>query len=991
MDKILGIPAPGLMVGLLIALGLCLAVVAWVAWRRPVIFKLGARNIPRRRAQTTLIAIGLMLSTLIISAALGTGDTLDYSLTKDVYDNYGNVDVLVVQSPQFDAPYIDRSTKIEAGALTIVETALDGNGEVDGIMPLLEEHAPVQNLSKSQTEPDMVVIGIDPERLDEFGGLTATNGASIDFTTVGAGEVVLSEMAAEKLDAVVGDVVAVFYENTPHELTVVGIAEDGYLSGYRRGREDYLEVPGIVMSLAALQDLTGQSGFLSAIAVSGSGGVREGFTHSEGITDALRPALTGTGLGVDTAKSQAVEDGDRIASNFSNVFLILGLFSVMAGILLIVLIFTMLAAERRNEMGISRAVGMQRRQLIQQFVSEGCGYAIVAGVIGSGLGVAASVGIAKGMRLLFGQYAPITPHVESRSVAIAYCLGVFITFITVVLSSWKVSRLNIVAAIRDIPELSVAHRTIRSLLFGVLLLTLGTFMTWSGLGSDSAMLFFTGASLAPIGLAVIARFFGVRSRLVFTLLSLEMLALWLLPKRTGENIWGEMDAGIEIFFVSGVLLVVSATILIMQNTEFLLGILSRLGGIFKSKLPAVRTGVAYPGAARGRTGMTIAMFSLIIFSLVMMASMGKNYAAIYGGDNANGGWDVSAASRDANPITDFVGELEANGVDTAAFAAIGILTNPNPHSSEVRLKDTEMWLKSPVQGMNEAFIDHTAFKFRQRAEGYATDADIVQALRTEPNVAVIDAFTLESEGQEGAFKLTGLDSGSEVFAPITAELAGPDGSAHPIKIIGVIDQDIGILSGLFVNQQTVEAIYPGLTSTVYYVSLADANASEATAKSMEAALFPYGVQSSSIHDELEDAQRENAGFLYLIEGFMGLGLIVGVAAVGVISFRAVVERRQQIGVLRALGYQPGMVSLSFLIETAYVVGLGILSGSALGVVLSRNLFVSDDGAGSDAPFLVPWVEIAIVVVVTVATAMLMTWLPSRQASRVAPAEALRYE
>ncbi len=127
MDSIFGLPISGVMVSLLIALGLCLLTVAWVAWRRPVIFKLGVRNIPRRRAQTTLIVVGLMLSTLIISAALGTGDTLDYSLTKDVYENYGNVDTLVVQSQQVDAPYIDRTTKIDESALGLVESALAGN------------------------------------------------------------------------------------------------------------------------------------------------------------------------------------------------------------------------------------------------------------------------------------------------------------------------------------------------------------------------------------------------------------------------------------------------------------------------------------------------------------------------------------------------------------------------------------------------------------------------------------------------------------------------------------------------------------------------------------------------------------------------------------------------------------------------------------------------------------------------------------------------
>ena len=57
-------------------------------------------------------------------------------------------------------------------------------------------------------------------------------------------------------------------------------------------------------------------------------------------------------------------------------------------------------------------------------------------------------------------------------------------------------------------------------------------------------------------------------------------------------------------------------------------------------------------------------------------------------------------------------------------------------------------------------------------------------------------------------------------------------------------------------------------------------------------------------------------------------MIVGVAAVGVIAFRSVVERRQQIGVLRALGFQRAMVSLSFLIETAFIVGMGDLGDTA---------------------------------------------------------------
>ena len=98
MEDLFGIPMAGIMTALLALLALCLLSVAWVAWRRPVIFKLGVRNLPRRRAQTTLIVVGLMLSTLIISSALGVGDTIHHSITADVYDNLGPVDELVLAS-----------------------------------------------------------------------------------------------------------------------------------------------------------------------------------------------------------------------------------------------------------------------------------------------------------------------------------------------------------------------------------------------------------------------------------------------------------------------------------------------------------------------------------------------------------------------------------------------------------------------------------------------------------------------------------------------------------------------------------------------------------------------------------------------------------------------------------------------------------------------------------------------------------------------------
>ena len=169
-----------------------------------------------------------------------------------------------------------------------------------------------------------------------------------------------------------------------------------------------------------------------------------------------------------------------------------------------------------------------------------------------------------------------------------------------------------------------------------------------------------------------------------------------------------------------------------------------------------------------------------------------------------------------------------------------------------------------------------------------------------------------------------------------------------MTIIGVLDSKISTLYGLYASQATIDAIYPDVVMSSYYLTLADDSQSDAVAKQIEASLLSNGVQATSIQDELEESQQQSAGFLKIVEGFMGLGLIVGIAAVGVISFRSVVERRQQIGVLRAIGFQRGMVSLSFLIETAFLVGVGVFSGTALGVMLARNLFRSDESAAGAA-------------------------------------------
>jgi putative ABC transport system permease protein len=161
---------------------------------------------------------------------------------------------------------------------------------------------------------------------------------------------------------------------------------------------------------------------------------------------------------------------------------------------------------------------------------------------------------------------------------------------------------------------------------------------------------------------------------------------------------------------------------------------------------------------------------------------------------------------------------------------------------------------------------------------------------------------------------------------------------------------------------------------------------------MQSIMLPYGLKADSIEQQIQDDQEENRGFFTLLQSLMGLGLIVGVAAIGVISFRNVIERRQQIGVLRAIGFQKGMVSWSFLIEAGFIVGIGVLSGTVLGIALARNLLTGGAIAeAGDISFAVPWNVVGAVLALAVVASLITTWLPARQAAGIAPAEALRYE
>jgi putative ABC transport system permease protein len=381
-----------------------------------------------------------------------------------------------------------------------------------------------------------------------------------------------------------------------------------------------------------------------------------------------------------------------------------------------------------------------------------------------------------------------------------------------------------------------------------------------------------------------------------------------------------------------------------------------------------------------------------------MRTINANFIAALLTDEAGAGWDVRVTSNPSNPITDLNDALTASGAEVPSINATGRVETLEGSRGRLRNQGETEWAAYPVNGMDTAFIDGSTVPLAARAQGYDSDEAVWQAVRAGENVAIIDiaAFEAGGLGDEGGddryLVPEGVTATNGSVPAFEVELLDPrTGSTRTFTVVGVIASRVSLLRGVFIGERPFADLYGSGDVTNFYVQT-DADAGD-VAGGIEAALQTWGVQAEAVDEMLEDLQSNAVSFFTLIQGFMALGLLVGIAALGVISFRSVVERRQQIGMLRAIGFEQRMVGVAFVVESLVVAAIGVLTGAALSLLLSYNL-VMGGGFSENTQFdsfVVPWGNVAFFVVAALVAAALMTWIPARQASRVPIAEALRYE
>ncbi len=454
-----------------------------------------------------------------------------------------------------------------------------------------------------------------------------------------------------------------------------------------------------------------------------------------------------------------------------------------------------------------------------------------------------------------------------------------------------------------------------------------------------------------------------------------------------------------MLFFSGITMVIAGTFLIVYNAGLVLPLVARFGNRFGRILPAVKTAIAYPLTSRFKTGVTVAMIALIMFIASMLAAFSSNMTKEFNNNASKGGYDVRV---EVNANNTMAGGLVSNlnaaqpAADTSKIESAA--ENRTADSSEVSIRDPRnpnpAWKHYTLIGGDASFFSGNHLSLQHRAAGYDSDQAVWQALDSGHDLAVIPSNSALGGGPgtiDDPLKLPSSYT-KDGFQPFQLLVRDSGGKTVELTVIGQMkDSSLPFWPGIVMSDATLATLYPQADGQSFFVRLAAGVDAKAYSEAIESSMV--SLSADSMDQVLSGTTARMRTFLSVFEGFLALGLIVGIAALGVTASRSVVERRQQIGMLRAIGYQRHMVELSFLFESGFIALTGIGLGLVLGLTLAWSLFTSGalGSAASDVTFSVPWAEVGAVTGFALVASLIMAWLPARAASRVPIAEALRYE
>jgi putative ABC transport system permease protein len=327
----------------------------------------------------------------------------------------------------------------------------------------------------------------------------------------GPNELAIDAKTAEDTGYVVGDRVKVLFQGPARDFTVAGVI------GF--GEADNLGGARLVgFDLATAQEVMNRQGRYDEIDVAAAEGVTPEQLRDRvrAVVDPRYEVLTGTELAEDTAASI----NDTIGRFLGTALLAFAFVALLVGAFLIFNTFTIIVAQRTRELALLRCLGASRRQVMNSVLVESLIVAVVASLVGLGLGVLIAGGLKALLSGFLGADIPTTGvQFQLRTVIVSLAVGVIITVLAALMPALKATRVPPVAALQ--PETAFAPTGFRKrrIVLGVLITAVGVALLLAGLfrsegnrlvnvASGAVVVFFGVAILSPLIARPLARVIG---------------------------------------------------------------------------------------------------------------------------------------------------------------------------------------------------------------------------------------------------------------------------------------------------------------------------------------------------------------------------------------------------------------------------------------------------------------------------------------------------
>lgn len=395
--------------------------------------KASIRNFLAHKGRMALSTLAVLLGVAFVSGTLVFSDTINVAFTNIAGSTAADVTVKPKQAftPEVEdrglsgeTPTLPASAVAKVAAVPGVK-AVHGQVSLQNLTVVDKDNKPV---GPTTGAPTLGQNWYDDPQVHLAQGHAPTK----------PGEIVLDQASAQHKNIHLGDPLHILTPTGSTPGALVGIVT------FKSGN------PGVTMAYVdtatAQAQLLGKPGQFTGITAD----TAPGTSHATAQT-AIKAAL-GDGYSVATKEQQAATAAQQISSFLSVVTMALLGFAglaVLVGIFLILNTFSMLVAQRTRELGLLRALGAGRGQVLRSVLTE----ALLLGVIGSTLGLGAGIGLAAGLKSLISSFGvdlsrtalvinPVTP-------AAAYAVGVLVTLIAAYLPARRAARISPMAALRE--------------------------------------------------------------------------------------------------------------------------------------------------------------------------------------------------------------------------------------------------------------------------------------------------------------------------------------------------------------------------------------------------------------------------------------------------------------------------------------------------------------------------------------------------------------